>query len=414
MPNTINTLKNAPGVISKMAAAMLEDKVQFGKSIEMEDASNFDGKNGYNSGDTIFVSKPARFTLGTNADISSAIQDVNEEKVALQLNDRFVVGIALTSSEIATDMALKSWSKRILEPAVSRIAQGIEQTWQQKAAQATSNGIGGSGSSVFDTDFMLSANQKIHEFSCPDMSNRYALLNPAGARSAVNARKGLFQSSSDIASQYKEGYMGTSDGLNYLQNTLVYNHTTGTSNVTGVTLSATVTNGTATIALAGLGNTLTLTAGTVFQVAGSNAVHPITKQDLGYPKQYCVLTGGTSSAGGALTVTVTEVIYSSAGGALQNVTSLPASGAAVTFLQPTASSTRANNLVYHKSAFRAVSVPLVLPDGLDYAAQSTSDGGFTIRVIRDFEVMTDRLIMRLDFLGGIAAVRPEWAVRAVA
>ena len=76
MPNTINTLKNAPGVISEMAATMLEDKVQFGKSIEIEDASNFDGKDGYQAGDTIYVSKPARFTLGTNPDITSSIQDV--------------------------------------------------------------------------------------------------------------------------------------------------------------------------------------------------------------------------------------------------------------------------------------------------------------------------------------------------
>ena len=126
MANAVNTLKNAPGVIAKLAAGMLEDKVQFSKSIDKADMSDFDGKNGYNSGDTIYVSKPVRFTPGTSADITSVIQDVVEEKVALTLDTRYVVPIALTSAEIATDMALQNWTKRVLEPAVSSIAQYVE------------------------------------------------------------------------------------------------------------------------------------------------------------------------------------------------------------------------------------------------------------------------------------------------
>lgn len=414
MPNTINTLKNAPGVIAKLAAGMLEDKVQFSKSIDKADSSDFDGKNGYQAGDTIFISKPARFVPSTNADITSSIQDVTEEKTPLVLDTRFVVPISLTSSEIATDMALQGWAKRVLEPAVSSMAQYIESNFLTKAAQATSNGVGIAGSTVFDNDTILSAGQKINEFACPDFDNRFVLLNPAANRSAVNARKGLFQSSADIAEQYRKGYMGTSDGFDFLSNNLVYNHTTGTANVTGVTASANLTSGSENIALTGLGNTLTVTKGTVFQLAGINAVHPITKQDLGYPKQFVVSATVTSSAGGAATIVATEVVYSSASPSLQNVSSIAANGVAATFFQPSASTTRAQNLAYHKSAFRMVSVPLVMPDGTDMAAQETSDGGFTIRVIRDYEVLTDRLIMRLDFLGGIAAVRPEWAVRVTA
>lgn len=414
MANTVNTLKNAPGVVAKLAAGMLEDKVQFAKSIDKADSSDFDGKNGYQAGDTIYVSKPARFTPSTNADITSTIQDVKEDKVALTLDTRFVVPIALTSAEIATDMKLESWAKRVLEPAVSSMAQYIESSFLTKATQAVANGVGIAGSTVFDNDTILAAGQKINEFGCSDFDNRFVLLNPAANRSAVNARKGLFQSAEDIKEQYRKGYMGTSDGFDFLSNNLVYNHTAGTANVTGVTASANLTSGSANIALTGLGNTLTITKGTVFQLAGINAVHPITKQDLGYPKQFVVSATVTSSAGGAATVVATEVIYSSAEPSLQNVSSLAANGVAVTFFQPSASSVRAQNLAYHKSAFRMVSVPLIKPDGTDMAAQETSDGGFTIRVIRDYDVLTDKLIMRLDFLGGLVAVRPEWATRITA
>ena len=44
------------------------------------------------------------------------------------------------------------------------------------------------------------------------------------------------------------------------------------------------------------------------------------------------------------------------------------------------------------------------------AEQKTVDG-MTIRVIRDYSVLTDKLILRLDFLGGICAKRPEWSAR---
>ena len=55
---------------------------------------------GYNSGDTIYINKPARFTVGTTADITSSIQDVVEEKVALVLDIRKVIAVSLTSADI--------------------------------------------------------------------------------------------------------------------------------------------------------------------------------------------------------------------------------------------------------------------------------------------------------------------------
>ena len=47
MANTINNIKEAPGVIAKMAAQMLADKTQFCQSIDKAEVSDFDGKNGW-------------------------------------------------------------------------------------------------------------------------------------------------------------------------------------------------------------------------------------------------------------------------------------------------------------------------------------------------------------------------------
>lgn len=409
MSNSVQTNKSASGIIAKMAAGFLEDNLQFVKTIDKADESDFDGKNGYMAGDTIQIAQPARFTNGTTADITSTIQDVVEPKIPLQLAYQYNVPIAFTSAEIATDLALKAWAKRVLKPAMITLANNVEKQALALAVAQTWSQVGSAGSTVFDTDTILSAGQKMDEQGCADFDNRYVLLNPAGNRSAVNARKGLFQQSTAISEQYKSGAMGTADGFTFLRNNLLPSLTTGTANTTGVTAGANLTNASATVSLAGLGNALTVTAGTRFTIAGIYDVHPVTKATLSSLKQFVITTGGTSSAGGALDVTVAPTVYSSTGNGLQNVSSLAANGAVVTFLNGAAGSTYAQNLAFHKSAFRFCSVPLVMPDGLDMAAQETYKG-ITVRVIRDYDVLKDRLIMRADILWGLAAkLRPEYA-----
>jgi hypothetical protein len=135
----------------------------------------------------------------------------------------------------------------------------------------------------------------------------------------------------------------------------------------------------------------------------------VTKVDLGYLQQFVVTADATADSSGYATLSISPAIYTSASNGLQNVTAFPADGDAITTVGA-ASTAYVQNLAYHKSAFRCVSVPLIKPDGTDMAAQKTVDG-FTLRVIRDYDILTDKLIMRLDFLGGIAAVRPEWAAR---
>ena len=168
--------------------------------------------------------------------------------------------------------------------------------------------------------------------------------------------------------------------------------------------------GQATLVVEGLtANTGTVKKGTVFTIAGVNAVHPITKADLGYLQQFVVTGDETADSNGYATLDVSPAFYTSASNGLQNITAFPVDGAAITPVGA-ASSALTQNMAYHKSAFRMVSVPLVTPNGLDMAAQKTHEG-FTIRVIRDYAILTDKLIMRLDFLGGICATRPEWACR---
>lgn len=410
MANDISNIKDVGSVIAKMAAGMFSDNMQFLKTIDKEPESAFEGVNGFQAGDTININRPAVFTMNTTADVTSAIQDVKETRVSLALDKQRNVPVQLTSAEIATDLALKNWATRILKPAVTSLSQGIENECLVAAKNAVFNSKGTAGSTVFDTDTMLSARELLMKNLAPQDGELYALLDSTAMRSAVNARKGLFHKSDEIAKQYKAGYMGTADGFNYLENNLLPRHTVGGDVAAGVeaTVLAPAT-GASTLGLDGVGSGLTIKKGDVFTIADVYAVHPITKQTLPHLQQFVVTADVTETASNQVTVSISPTIYSSASGSLQNVSALPADEAAVTFIG-TASTAYQQSLCYHKSAFRFVSVPLVKPDGVDMVAQETVDG-ITIRVLRDYNSLTDKMLLRLDVLYGFAAVRPEWACR---
>lgn len=409
MTNAVQTVKAAGGIIAKMAAGFLDDHIQFVKTIDKADETDFDGKNGYQAGDTVQIPVPAQFTLGTGADITSTIQDVVEKKVPLLVNNQYNVPIAFTSAEIATDMALKAWAKRILEPQMITLANNIEQACLSLAYKATSNLVGTSGSTVFDTDTVLAAGQKLDESGCADYSSRFLLLNPAANRSAVSARKGLFQQSTAIAEQYKEGAMGMADGFTFLRNNLLPTHTRGTQTGSFV-VATTSTEADTTIALTGLSGG-TLKAGDVFTIAAVFEVHPVTKATLPSLAQFVVTANNTASGTAYTAVAISPTLYAASGG-LQNISALPQSSAAVTIVG-TASTSYAQNMAYHKSAFRFVSLPLIKPDGVDMIGQETKNG-ITVRIVRAYDIKTDKMIMRADVLWGLASVRPEWACRITA
>lgn len=400
MANVINNIKDAPGVIAKMAAQMLADKTQFCKSIDKEDSSVFNGINGYQAGDTVQISKPARFIPSSDADVTSSLQDIVEEKTSLTLDTRKVVPVSLTSAEVFTDLGLKKWTKRVLDPAISSISNHVESSFLDKAVKSTSNLVGTAGSEAFTQDTMLAAAQKLYENGCMDDDNNFALLTPYATRKAVVDRADLSNASQEIKDSYKSGLVGVADGFTYLRNNKLP-LITNSSDVTGVAVNdASFAEGASTITIDGASSAPA--AGTVFTVAGVNAVDPITKQDLGYLKQFTVASATTT------VITLDEAIYAGSNG-LKNVTALPADNAALVFTGA-ASTGYIQNLAFNRNAFRMVSVPLMTPQDSEMSATETVDG-MTVRVWMQSDILTDKMIARIDFLGGLAAVRPEWATR---
>lgn len=416
MTNTYNNVNDVGTVLSKMAAGYLEDSMQFCKSIDKEPDSSFGEVNGYKVGDTININIPAiPTTQSDNLDITSLASEFQESTKSLALDKTETIRIDASSLDLRTDIGeaeLLGKGERVLKPAMIQMASQIESRVIELATDAIWNTVGTPGSTVFDTSTMLLAKDELARNLAP-MGDRKALLDTTAMSSAVNARKGLFQSSEEIAKQYKQGYMGTADGFDFLENQLVATHTNG--NDTSFEVRTTVsTEGQATLVVEGLTTTTgTVTKGTTFTIDTVFAVHPQTKATTNQLQKFVVTADATADGSGYATLSISPAIYTSASGGLQNVSAFPADGDTCNVLTGSASTGYVNSLAYHPSAFRFLSTKLFQPRNAEYAG-TASENGITVNMVSDFDVNTRKEILRFDVLFAFAAIRPEWASRIVA
>lgn len=409
MADTIKTIKSNAYKLMKMAASELADSIHFYKSSRKFDKSTWDAdEGGHKPGDKISVRIPAHYTVGTTFDLTGALQDIKEDSVHATADIVASIGTDLDSLQLATDVDLGTIYERFIQQQISDMAASIESTMVTRAAQLCPNIVGTPGTTTFDTDLILSAGEKMSKGLAPK-SNRFFLGDSTSMRSAVNARKGLFNDQAKLAEQYKEGVIGKADGFTWLENELIYRHTNGADVAFAVEATVVaIATGMSTLGVDGVTSGATIKKGTKFTLPGVYAVHPQTKANLGYLQQFTVTADVTEAAGNSVTLAIYPTIYSAASGSLQNVSALPTDEDAVTVLTGSASTTYAHSLAFHKEAFRVGSLPLVMPTAVEFAEQATEDG-VTVSIIRAFDTITRKMVTRVDFLGILVPARPSWA-----
>lgn len=408
MTNTISNIKDVGGILAKVGAKVFEDNLMFCKSISKADKSDFDGKNGYKAGQTIHINLPMRSIPTSVFDQTGTIQNITETTKPLTLDIISSQAFEIDTLEFATEIGLASVINRVIKPAAVSMAHDFENKVLRKATDAIFNSVGTPGSNTFDVDVILNARQKLNENLCPKNSDeRYFLYNSRAGREAVGARKALFQSSSEIAKQYKEGYVGMSDGFNWLESEMTQLHTNGNDVVFEVRTTVSE-QGAAAIAVEALTTTTgTVKKGTVFTVASVYAVHPQTKEVLDELQQFVVTADATADGSGFATLAVSPAMYTT--GSLQNISGFPTDGDAITPVGAANGSYR-QNIAFHKNAFRLATVPLIMPKNAEFAAMHTQND-VTMAVVYDWDNIKRSMVLRMDVLGGLCEERPEWACR---
>jgi hypothetical protein len=388
MSNTILT----PDMITKEALRILHQKANFIGSMNRAYDDSF-AQSGAKIGDSLRIRLPNRYTVRTGATLSA--QDTTEQATTLQVSTQKGVDLNFTSNELT--LSLDDFSKRILEPAMAQLAASVESDAFNMALDVP-NVVGASGSATTFKN-VLEARKKLSDNLAPTAERRL-ILNTQDNVDLVDSLKGLFQDSSTISQQYKEGMVGKTAGFDAIyENTLIPNFTNGAG--AGYLVNGAAQSGSSLIVDTGTG---ALPKGTVFTIANVFAVHPESRLSTGVLQQFVVTANYT---GGGGTVAIYPAIVAS--GALQTVNAVPADNAAITVYN-TASDVTTTSLAFHKDAFTFATADLVMPKGVDFAAREVYDG-ISIRVVRQYDVNNDAFPCRLDILYGYKAIRPQLACR---
>ena len=405
-----------PTAITAETLRIVHNQSAFLGRVNHDYEDNFATRNA-KVGYSINIRKPVQFSVRSGP--VANLQDVNEQFTSLTVQPE--IGVDWYFSDADLTMTIDKFSDRYLKPAAARLATAVDMNIAALFS-GMPNYTGTPGTSPATANSVLSAGTLLTNQAAP-MTDRMLGINPLANQTLVNGLAGFFNDQQKVGAQYKSGMMaGNTLGFDEIfvsQNMPTYTvgpqggtplvnganqgltNAGSTDNPAGATTSL-VTNGWTAAAA------LRLRAGDVITIAGVNAVNPDNKQDTGQLRQFVVTANASSDASGNLTAVIAPAIV--AGGAYQNVTARPASGAAVTVVSGTANTTYGQNIFWQKDAITFASVPMEVPNGVDMSSQTEQDG-IHLRFIRDYDPINNRRICRFDILAAYGLIRPEWAGR---
>ena len=398
MANSILT----PTAVTREALRVLHQKLNFVGNIVRDYDSSF-AKSGAKIGDSLKIRLPNQYTVRTGATLDA--QDTSETSVTLQIATQKGVDVNFTSADLT--LSLDDFSERILVPAMSSLAASIESDalsmYKDVYNQVNNVGMPATFAKV------MAARKKLVDSLAPT-NDRSIILNTQDNVDLVDGLKGLFQDSTHIAKQYREGYMGRTGGFDFMENTLMPSHARGAGDTaytidTRTSAMPTTTPNTPITSATMASGTGAMPVGEIFTIANCFRVHPETKVATSELQQFVVTA---ANAGGAVSVAFSPSIILA--GPRQNVSITSTSATAALVIAGTASTSHGISLAFQKEAFAFGTVDLVMPDGVDFTARRNMDG-ISMRIVRQYDINNDKFPCRMDVMYGYKTLRPQLATR---
>lgn len=402
MSNSLVTID----MITREALRIAHEKCSFIGSVDRQYDESF-AKTGAKIGSTLRVRKPNQYVRTQGSRVMD-VQDQDESNGTITVATQDHVDMRFNSAELA--LSIDEISKRYIEPAVSVLVSGIEGDFLAYATKATYNVAGTAGTGITSLVAPGAARAKINQGLAPK-DNRSIQMDSVTMGGLVNGVAAYFNPSNDISKQYREGMVARTAMADYYENERIWTLTNSDDVTADTNAAALVTDGGSTIDMHTLLPVAKQTVGSVFTIAGVYACHPETKAAYRHLQQF------TITAVGATTTTVSPSFYLT--GAKKNVCSSTGANLATTDFNAktltfvgAASTSYAQPLMYHKEAFQFVTADLPLMDDAHKCVRRVQDG-LSMRVWQASDIRNDELLMRIDILYGMAALRPEWACRMI-
>lgn len=398
-----------PTMIAKEALMQLENNLVMAKCVHRDYSKEF-----VKVGSSVNIRRPVRFDVTDGATLSK--QNVEEGNFSVSIDKQKHVGWEFSSE--ALTLTIEEYSERYIKPAMIALANRVDQDLCDLYKDVW-NWVGTPGQTVNSFADFAKAPERLTEGAVPK-DNRHAVLSPADNWGLIGSQTSLYFDSVGKPA-YREGSLGKIGGVETYEDQNVGTLAAGTrtnstplvaaagTGVLSTTYAASKSTGTMVLPTDGWGSSVTIAQGDVFTISGVYAINPVSKVALPYLQQFVVKAAVTAdqTTTNETPITIAPPIITS--GPYQTVDSAPADGDTITIMG-TASTNYRQNMVFHKNAFALVMRDLAMPDSVGFKGRE-SHNGFSVRVVKDYDIDNDNEIIRLDILYGVKTLYADLATR---
>lgn len=367
MANSFITVKN----VARQALPILVDNLVMPMLVYRDYSDTFT-----DMGDTIQVKKPPiyegkDFTVGSTV----TLQDINEGSVDVVLDKIATVDIKLNAIEHATNMSEAKLIEDFINPAAVALAEKINKAGVLMYKEIPSIAGGTVGTAPSALSVFSTVRKQLNKQKAP-LSERYAIWDVEADAKFTEIGNLVKVNEAGTNRALREGEIGRVFGLDNYYTQAIEPHENGASG--SALIDGAKTAGATTIHIDAA--TTPFTDGDMFTIAGDTTKYTVAKA-------YAVT--GTNDQD-------LDIVPALAANAADN--------AAITLI-----ANATNNLAFHRNAIAFVTRPLAPAPGVE--SYSTSNGMFSLRVTKGYDMSKKEALMSMDVLYGYKVVYPELATR---
>jgi hypothetical protein len=402
MPNQFITTQ----LVSNTALAMFAVNSPFVMTASRIYQDDFTS-SGYKIGDTLQVRRQNNFVVGDGA--TATPQSIMETVEDITVAHQYHALIAYTVQDLT--LRIEDFSRLFIQPAIQNIIAQMERDICAQAEQQLNFFTGTAGTPINSFTTVDTAGAKLLEQAVNISSDAYMAMTVRDGSSLKGALLNNFTPvfNEEIVRQSAIGHLSYFD-IFQSQNIVKHIAGAGPTLYSGdtLTVNGAVASGNI-IVLAGATASVTdyFLPGDLISIAGVQSVNPISRAATGQNMQFVITAPANSSGGGAVTISVSPSIISSAASPLQNVSNAVPSGAVVTMVP-----SYNVNVAYPSRALDIVCPPLYKLQ-VPYASVAVDpETGLSLAVTQTGDILGYQNFMRLDLLCGFQW-HPQYAVKVL-
>ena len=386
-----------PSIISKESLVILVNNLVMAGRVNRQ----FEEQMGAKIGTQLTIRKPNKFIVSEGAGLQ--VQDIIEPSTSITISNQSHVDFQFGTA--ALTLVVEEFRERYLKPALEKLANRIDRGVMANV-QNIFNEVGTPTSTPSNFAALALVAQRLDEMAAPQQ-DRTMVLNPKAYWAIAVGISSVYVQS--VAEPGFKGYIPNIANMEIFLDQNIPTQLTGAYGATSPTVLGSGQTG-STLVTTGWPNSITglLNVGDVFTIGAVNAVNPESLTSTGALANFVVTATASSNGTGGSSISIYPPIVTS--GAYQTVDNGPISGAAITVISGAPSSNLAKNIGFTKDCFGLVTVPLIMPDGVDFKSQEVYKG-ISLRVIRAYDINNDVLPTRVDVMWGTATYYAELGCR---